>query len=73
MNKEKIMKMVQYGGAIFSRFCPKCGKETKPERTISINHFMINFLKKRPHTANGKCNDCGSVRLPFLGWESDLI
>lgn len=63
----KIMKMVQYGGAIFSRFCPKCGKEAKPSKYLSVNKFMAQHLGKQSHSAEGVCVDCGSIKLPFLG------
>jgi len=71
--KNPIMKMAQYGGAVFSRFCPKCGKEAKPDSKLSVNAFMNQFLRKEAHSVGGKCKDCGFIRLPFLGWETDLI
>lgn len=74
MSKDgKIMKMVQYGGAVFSRFCPKCGQEVNPAMYLSVNRFMAEVIKKLPHFADGKCRDCKDVKLPFLGWEIDLI
>ena len=73
MAKSKIMKMVQYGGAVFSRFCPKCGEKAKPNKYLSVNRFMSEAVKKLPHLTDGKCRSCGDIKFPFLGWEADLV
>jgi len=73
MAKSKIMKMVQYGGAVFSRFCPKCGEEAKPAKSLSVNRFMMQSINKQSHTVDGECLNHKGIKLAFLGWEADLV
>ena len=62
------MKYIQYGGAIFECKC-KCGRSVKPAAILSVNRFMSDFLKKIKNTASAVCKRCGSVRIPFVGFE----
>ena len=61
--------IIQYGGAIFDARCPKCGRVTKPRKSMSVNKFMTDVVKKRPNTAPADCKKCGYVFIKFIRFE----
>ena len=67
-----MTELVQYGGAAFTAQCPECGDKVEPADELSVNEFMQDEIKDRPHTADAKCKNCGNVKIEFAGFESDL-
>jgi hypothetical protein len=62
------MRLTIYGGASFSRHCPNCGRFVCPDKYLSVNRFMNDFLRKIPRTAPADCTRCGVVRVAFAGY-----
>lgn len=61
-------KITQYGGALFSNACSKCGEVCKMPKDISVNHFMTEHLEDEPHKVSGVCKEHGQTDLSFIGW-----
>lgn len=64
-----MVNIKQYGGALFSANCPKCGKGVKTPTSLSVNQFMSQCVQNKPHTIKAQCK-CGEIKLPFIGWEN---
>ncbi|KKM70872.1 hypothetical protein LCGC14_1436320 [marine sediment metagenome] len=62
----------QYGGAVFSTVCPTCKAIVVMAKSLNVNRFMSEFLKKIPRTVPGICKLCGPVRLPFISFEKEI-
>lgn len=60
---------IQYGGAIFDKKCPKCGRLTNPPKQLSVNRFMTDCVSGKKHMVLARCSKCGRVRLPFVCFE----
>ena len=67
-----MAKFIQYGGALFSAKCPKCGRIAKPWKSMSVNRFMSDFTSKKEQTAPADCKKCGYVRIKFICFEKDV-
>ena len=64
------MKLIQYGGAVFSGNCQQCGSVAKTPKNLSVNRFMDEHANSEPHTILGRCKEHGRVKLPFVGFGS---
>lgn len=66
-----MAKLTQYGGAIFSAECPvtTCHRRVRMPPEMSVNKFCN---PRAAHPVIGRCSKHGSVKMPFVCYESEL-
>lgn len=58
-----MLKLIQYGGGIFSANCPTCHNVLRSPAQMSVNAFM------RDEPLIGTCRNHGKVEMRFLAFE----
>lgn len=65
---ESIRKLVQYGGAVFTANCPKCGEDLETPKDMSVNEFTRQMNDKENPKMLGECVHCLSQEMEFVGF-----